>query len=226
MEDQCRICCRLPPEIQHLIIEYLDTESLFHYFAASADHTAMALQFARLHPGLFYPSRDYSMVSTLISAISDTFSKIDFESLNRRWEVVENIMASAKNIKFIPNEPAICRDSCKDRSIGCCKETVTLAGLESITIYYRYFRDNDYVCGIQFHYLDTTVIAGRSSDRHETQPTAGIKQVRIFFDSLGIRNLYFGPKSFSDATHHSRYWECLLQIDGFENLQIITDVRS
>ena len=158
-KDKSKACYWLPTEIRNTILEYLDTESLIHFFAACDHHMLMVIQFTRLHPGLFYPTYDYSALPPLIHAISNSFSKTDFASLSRRWEVIETIMASARDVQFIRNGLAI-RTS---PGIGCHRRTVKVAGLDTVTTYYRKFQHNFYVCGIQFHYSDTVVIAGEYS---------------------------------------------------------------
>ena len=152
-------CYWLPTEIYTTVLEYLDTESLVHFFAACDDHMLMAIQFAQLHPGLFYPTNDHSSMPPLIHAISDSFSKTDFTSLSQRWKVVDTIMASARDVQLIRNGLTICTSP----SIGCHRSTVKVAGLDTITIYYRKFHHKYYVCGIQFHYPDTVVIVGEDS---------------------------------------------------------------
>ena len=149
-------CYRLPTEICNTILEYLDTESLIHFFAAYDDHKLMAIHFTQLHPGLFHPIYDHSVLPPLIYAISNSFSKTDFASLSRRWEVIEKIMASARDVQLIRDGLAI-RTS---PSIGCNRCTVKVAGLNTIMIYYQKFHHKHYVCGIQFHYPEIVVIAG------------------------------------------------------------------
>ena len=134
-KDKSKACHRLPTEICNMILEYLDTKCLVHYFAACDEHITMAIQFTQLHPGLFYPNYDHSALPPLIHAISESFSKTDFTSLSRRWEVIESIMALARDVELIRNGLAICTSP----SIGCYRSTVKVAGLDNITIYYRKF---------------------------------------------------------------------------------------
>ena len=214
-------CYRLPTEIYTTILEYLDTESLVHFFAACDDHMSMTIQFAQLRPGLFYPTNDHPAMPLLIYAISNSFSKTDFASLSRRWKVVDTIMASARDVQLIRNNLTI-RTS---PSIGCHRSTVKVAGLDTITIYYRKFHHKHYVCGIHFHYSNTVVIAGEESKTSFSQSTSGVKEIRFLIDAFGVRDLQLDWKSFCMTNPQLPCWEGLLQLDRSENLQIATDVR-
>ena len=164
---------RLPVEIHSIIITYLDTESLIHYFATSTYQMSIAPYFARLHPGLFYPTIDPSALSSLIYAISNSFSKMQFASLDRRWKVVERIMTSVKDVQLIRDGLAITRNL----RIGCHRRTVELARLNSITTYNRMFRGNRYICGICFDYPDKAVTIGESSGNCNTQSALEIENI-------------------------------------------------
>ena len=214
-------CYRLPTEICNTILEYLDTESLVQFFAACDDHMLMAIQFTQLHPGLFYPTNHHSAMPPLIYAISNSFFKMDFTSLSRRWKMIETIMASARDVQLIRNGLTI-RTS---PIIGCHRSTVKLAGLDTITIYYRKFHHKHYVCGIQFHYPDTDFIVGEDSKTCFSQSAFGAKEIRFLIDAFGVRDLQLDWKPFHTTTPHLTCWEGLLRLDRSNNLEIATDVR-
>ena len=209
-------------EIHNIIVEYLDIESLLHYFASGEDQISIALHFAQLHPGLFFPTNNHPALPFLIHSISDNFSKMEFASLHRRWEVVEKIMASAESIQFINNKLEIYRSPI----IGCFGKRMELARLKSVKTYYRRFHDHSYVCGICFYYPDTAIIAGESSSNYKSQSASGVKEIRFLVDSFGVRGLQLGLDLFPKVPHHMRCWEGLLRIDQCVYLQVITDVRQ
>ena len=125
-------CYQFSTEIYTTILKYLNTGSLVHFFAAYNDHILMVIQFAQLHPELFYSTNNYSVMPFLIYAINNSFSKTDFASLSQRWKVIDTIMASTRNVQLIYNNLTIRTSS----SIGCYKSTIKIAGLNTITIYY------------------------------------------------------------------------------------------
>ena len=211
---------RLPVEIHSIIVTYLDTESLIHYFTASTYQMSIAPHFASLYPGLFYPTTDPSALSSLIYAISNSFSKMQFASLNRRWSVVERIMASAKDIQLIHDGLAITRNL----KIGCHRRTVELARLNSITTYNRMFRGDQYICGICFNYPDKAITVGESSGNCNFQSALEIKDIGFLVDAFGIRGLKLGLQPFFRIPNRPVCWEGVLRIKKSDTLQIITDV--
>ena len=94
--------------------------------------------FTNLYSALFYPTINLAALLSLIYIISNSFTKIQFASLNRRWEVVERIIVSAKDIQLIRDGLTITRNL----RIGYHKRTVELARLNSITTYNRIIQDN------------------------------------------------------------------------------------
>ena len=220
IQNRSKAYHRLPIEIHSIIITYLDTESLIHYFATSTYQMSIAPHFASLHPGLFYPTVDPSALSSLIYAISNSFSKMQFVSLDRRWEVVERIMASAKDVQLIRDGLAITRNL----RIGCHRRTVELARLNSITTYNRIFQGNRYICGICFDYPDKAVIVGESSGNYNFQSVLEIKNIGFLIDTFGIRGLELGLQPFFRIPNRPVCWEGVLRVQKSDTLQIITDV--
>ena len=135
--------------------------------------------------------------------------------------MIETIMASARDVQLIRNGLAI-RTSL---GIGCHRSTVELAGLDTVTTYYRKFQHKHYVCVIQFHYSDTFVIAGEDSKTCFSRSTSGVKEIRFLIDAFGVRDLQLNWKPFHMSTRQSTCWEGLLRLDRSKNLQIATDVR-
>ena len=211
---------RLPVEIHSIIVTYLDTESLIHYFASGTYQMSIAPHFASLHPGLFYPTMHPAALSSLIYSISNSFSKMQFASLDRRWKVVERIMASAKDVQLIRNGLAITRNL----RIGCHRRTVELARLNSITTYNRMFQGNRYICGICFDYPDKAVTVGENSGDSNFQSALEIKNIGFLIDAFGIRGFESGLQPFFRTPNRPACWEGVLRVQKSDTLQIITDV--
>ena len=64
-----------------------------------------------------------------------------------------------------------------------------LAGLDTITTYYRKFQHKYYVYSILFHYSDTSIIAGKDSKTYFSQPTSGDKEIRFLINTFSVRDL-------------------------------------
>ena len=181
---------------------------------------SIAPHFASLHPGLFHPTTDSAALSSLIHTVSNNFSKTQFASLDRRWEVVERIMTSAKDVQLIRDGLAITRNL----RIGCHRTSVELERLNSITTYNRMFQGNQYICGIRFDYPDKAVTVGESSGNFNFQSALEIKDIGFLIDAFGIRGLKLGLQPFIRIPSQPVCWEGVLRIQKSDALQIITDV--
>lgn len=213
---------KLPIEVHVKIVEYLDCESVCHYFAANEYSMSIAPIFSLLNPGLFHPVNINTSLPLLIRIVSDRFSKQEFASLNERRRVVEEITALTKVLAFIRVDLPIKEYP----TLGCHRKTVKLKGLKAITTYARYFQGKNYVCGLRFSFATEVLLIGEESKNcNDIDLARALQDIGFVIDAFGIRSLRFATSWFPETPKQLKCWEGFFTVQESFSLQIATDVR-